>query len=152
MDGRARWNKKMSENISYRVYSNVKFNFKPGLFSWIFWFEVIFFGKSALLVFWPCGWENGPKVINTQNKCLFHHFGGMLEAKSGLFFQFRAPEVPFFCTWKRTLLPKVPNFGYQKTVLWVPETKNGDHFFTPTSPQNGGIDICSVRLSLLSGV
>ena len=60
---RARWNKKMSENVSYRVYSNVKFNFKPGLFSWIFWFEVIFLGNRALLVFWPCCWENGSKMV-----------------------------------------------------------------------------------------
>ena len=75
-----------------------------------------------------------PKVINAQNKCLFHHFGGMLAAKSGLRFQFRAPEVPFFGTWKRPLLPKVLNFMYQKMVLWVPKTKNGDHFWLPISP------------------
>ena len=36
-------------------------------------------------------------------------------------------------------------------VLRVPETKNGDHFFMSTSPQNGGKYICSVRLSFLSG-
>ena len=26
----------------------------------------------------------------------------------------------------------------------MPEYKNADHFFTPTSPQNGGINICLV--------
>ena len=56
-----------------------------------------------------------------------------------------------FGTRTQALLPKVHNLGYKKMVLWVPETKNGDHFFMSTSPQNGGKDICSLRLSLLSG-
>ena len=44
---------------------------------------------------------------------------------------------------------KVPTFRCPKMGLRVPESKNGDHFFTPTSPQNGGIDICFMRLPLL---
>ena len=31
------------------------------------------------------------------------------------------------------------------------QNKNRDHFFKPTSPKNGGIDICVVRLPLLGG-
>ena len=38
-----------------------KFNFKAGLFSSIFLFERIFGCKTALLVFWPLRWENGPE-------------------------------------------------------------------------------------------
>ena len=33
--------------------------------------------------------------------------------------------------------------------LQAPESKNGDHFFTPTSPQNGDENICFMRLPLL---
>ena len=78
-------------------------------------------------------------------------FWGDVGVKKWSPFLVAGAEVPFFGTQKRALLPKVPNFGYQKTLLWVPESKNGDHFLTPTSPQNGGIDVCSVRLSFLRG-
>ena len=61
----------------------------------------------------------------------------------------RALKVPFFCTQKWALLPKVPIFRCPKMGLRAPVSKNGDHFFTPTSPQNGGIDICFMRLPLL---
>ena len=44
---------------------------------------------------------------------------------------------------------KVPTFRCPKMGLRAPESKNGDHFFTPTSPQNGEIDICFMRLPLL---
>ena len=92
-----------------------------------------------------------PKVENAWNKCLFHHFGGMLALKSGLHFFVSASEVPLFGTWKRALLAKVPIFKCQKMGLLAPESKNGDHFFTQTSPKNGGLHICFVRLSLLGG-
>ena len=46
---------------------------------------------------------------------------------------------------------KVPDFGYQKMGLGVPEIKNGDQFFMATSPQNGGIDVCVASLPLLGG-
>ena len=36
-------------------------------------------------------------------------------------------------------VPKNGNLGAKKE-------KNGDHFFMPTSPQNGGIDISFMRL------
>ena len=37
----------------------------------------------------------------------------------------------------------------QKIGLWAAKSKNRDHFLTPTSPQNDGIRVCFVRLSLL---
>ena len=49
----------------------------------------------------------------------------------------------------RAILPKIAQFGYQKMVLWLAETENGDHFFMPTSPQNGGLDICFMRFPIL---
>ena len=54
--------------------------------------------------------------------------------------------------------PKLGTFGKSarfqvlKMGLWMPKNENGDHFFTPTSPQNGGIDICVVLLSLLGAL
>ena len=47
------------------------------------------------------------KVINAQNKCLFHHFGGMLAWKSGLRFWFGALEVPFLGAWTWAILAKI---------------------------------------------
>ena len=46
-------------------------------------------------------------------------------------------------------MPKVPIFRCPKIGLRVPEAKNGDHLFTPTSPQNGGLDIGFMCLPLL---
>ena len=74
----------------------------------------------------------------------------MLALKSGLGFFVSAPEVPFFGTWKRALLPKVPGFKWQKMALPAPRQKNGDHFLTPTSPQNGAEHNCFMRLALTS--
>ena len=48
-------------------------------------------------------------------------------------------------------MPKVPIFRCQKMGLRAPESKNGDHFFTPTYPQNGGIDFGFKHLPLLKG-
>ena len=56
-------------------------------------------------------------------------------------FHFWAPENEHFR--QKCLL-----LGTKKMGLWAPKSKNGDHFFTPTSPQNGEIDICFVRLPL----
>ena len=58
---------------------------------------------------------------------------------------FWAPEHGHF--WPKSL--KVAMFRRPKMRLRAPQTKNGYHFFTPTSPQNGGIDICFMRLPLL---
>ena len=60
-------------------------------------------------------------------------------------------EVPFFGTWKRALLVKVPIFKCQKMALRLPKQKNRDHFLMPTSPQNGRFHVCFMRLSLLGG-
>ena len=76
-------------------------------------------------------------------------FWGMLAWKSGLRFWIRALEVPFLGTWKWALLAKVPIFRCPKIGLRVPESKNWDHFFTPTSPQNGGVGVCFIHLPLL---
>ena len=59
----------------------------------------------------PCSWENKVKickilnllishrkVVNTWNKCLIHHFGGVLAWKSGLNFWIWALKVPFSAT------------------------------------------------------
>ena len=46
---------------------------------------------------------------------------------------------------------KVPVFKCQKMALRVPKQKNGDHFFMPTSPENGVEHDCFVRLALLGG-
>ena len=75
----------------------------------------------------------------------------MLALKSGLRFFVSAPEVPFFVTWKRALLAKVPVFRCQKMALRVPRQKNRDHFLMPTSPQNDVQHVCFMHLSLLSG-
>ena len=48
---RARWISKLLEIKTGHLHSYVKLNFKTSLFSCIFWFEAIFLGKSALLVF-----------------------------------------------------------------------------------------------------
>ena len=70
-----------------------------------------------------------------KNKSVLHHIGGMLALKSGLRFFVSAPEVPFSGTWNGALLPKVPVFQRQKIALRAPESKNGDHFLTPTPPK-----------------
>ena len=47
---------------------------------------------------------------------------------------------------------KIGTFGIfrcPKMGLRAAESKNGDHFFTPTSPQNGGFDTCFMCLPLL---
>ena len=75
----------------------------------------------------------------------------MLALKSGLRFFVSAPEVPFFVTWKRALLAKVPVFRCQKMALRVPRQKNRDHFLMPTSPQNDVQHVCFMHLSLLGG-
>ena len=61
----------------------------------------------------------------------------------------RPLEVPFL------VLPNLPNLGAfgnmggtfgifrcPKMGLRAPKSKNGDHFFTRTPPQNGGLGIC----------
>ena len=132
-------------------YSYVKLNSKEGLFSCIFSFRPSSFPwknspKQSKFQNWL---KTHPNVINAQNKCLFHHFGGMLAWKSGLGFSIRALENPFLGTWKWALLPKVPIFRCPKMGFGVPESKNWDHFFTPTSPQNGGVGVCFIHLPLL---
>ena len=58
---------------------------------------------------------------------------------------FWAPEYGHF--WPK--LQKVPIFRGPKMGLWVSVSKNWGHFFMPTFPQNGGMDICFMRLPLL---
>ena len=55
----------------------------------------------------------------------------------------------FLGTWKWALLAKVPIFRCPKMGFRVPESKNRDHFFTPTSPQNSGVGVCFIHLPLL---
>ena len=40
--------------------------------------------------------KNSPDVMFKWNKCLIHHFRGLLAGKSGLFCCLRASKVPFF--------------------------------------------------------
>ena len=47
---------------------------------------------------------------------------------------------------KSNEMPKVPIFRCPKMGLRAPESKNGDHFFTRTPPQNGGLGICFMCL------
>ena len=57
----------------------------------------------------------------------------------------RGQQVPLLAPPTPLLLfPKVPLFKCPKMGLWAPESKNVDHFFTPTSPQNDGTQICFV--------
>ena len=48
-------------------------------------------------------------------------------------------------------MAKVPVFRCQKMALRAPKQKNGDHFLTPTTPQNGVEHVCFMRLALLGG-
>ena len=48
-------------------------------------------------------------------------------------------------------MPKVPVFRCQKMALPSPKQKNGYHFLTPTTPQNGVEHVCFMRLALLGG-
>ena len=75
----------------------------------------------------------------------------MLALKSGLVFFVFAPEVPFFGTGKRAILAKVPVLKCQKMALRAPKQKNGDHFLTPTTPQNGVEHVSFMRLALMGG-
>ena len=87
-----------------------------------------------------------PKVVNVWNKCLIHHFGEVLAWKKWSPFLDSGARSPIFGHLK---VGTFPIFRCPKMGLWAAESKNGDHFFTPTSPQNGGIDICFMRLPLL---
>ena len=104
--------------------------------------------KHAIFQNWL---KTHPKVLNARNKRVLHHFGGVLTLKSGLGFFVSAPEVPFFGTWKRAILAKVPVFKCQKMALRAPKQKKRDHFSMPTSPQNGVEHVYFVRLALLGG-
>ena len=67
MDNRARWD--MPQNLKNKkiypplLYLDRKFNSKTNLFSSTFWFEHFFGCHFAILVFWPCCWENGSKTV-----------------------------------------------------------------------------------------
>ena len=104
---------------------------------------MIFKPPSAPLLFWS--FLEG----KTAPKSQIFKIG--LKPKSGLGFFVSEPEVPFFGTWKRALLAKVPVFKRQKIALRVPKQKNKDHFSMPTSPQNGVEHVCFMRLALLGG-
>ena len=56
-----------------------------------------------------------------------------------------------FWQLKTGTFAKSVQFGVQKNGTLGARNKNGDLFFMSTFPQNGGKDICSLRLSLLSG-
>ena len=43
-------------------------------------------------------------------------------------------------------------FGNNKIAFWVLKQKFGDHCFTPTSPQNGGVGICFFGFITFGGV
>ena len=78
-------------------------------------------------------------------------FWGMLALTSGLRFFVSLLKMPLFGTLKLALLAKVPVLKCQKMALWVPKQKNGDHFFMPTTPQNGDKYVCFMRLAHLGG-
>ena len=98
--------------INIRVHQNSKkFSKSHGLLIY-FCKKMIYFAFSWLGHHFekngPCSWENKVKickiqnllishrkVVNTWNKCLIHHFGGMVAWKSGLNFWIWALEVPF---------------------------------------------------------
>ena len=42
---------------------------------------------------------------------------------------------------------KMAIFGCKKMGLWMPKSKNGDHFLSPTIPKNGGTDSCFTWIS-----
>ena len=73
------------------------------------------------------------KVINAQNKLVIHYTGGMLALNSGLCFCVTASEVPFFCSWKWALLPKLPVLQWPKITVQTPNQKSRNHFLLPTS-------------------
>ena len=89
-----------------------------------------------------CNPELVPKKVDTYKTKIFVTYKMSIKVVSVL--SFREPDTP--------KMPKMSNFGFTKMGLQVPETKDGNHFFTPTSPENGGKDICVVRLPLLGGV
>ena len=72
-------------------------------------------------------------------------WGGVRVKKWSPFFDSGA-RSPIFGHLK---MPKVPILRCPKMGLRAPKSKNGDHFFTPTFPQNGGIGFCFMRLPLL---
>ena len=89
-----------------------------------------------------CNPELVPKIFDTYKTKIFVTYKMSIKVVSVL--SFREPDTP--------KMPKMSNFGFTKMGLQVPETKDGNHFFTPTSPENGGKDICVLRLPLLGGV
>ena len=61
-------------------------------------------------------------------------------------FLVRVSKVPFFGTnfWQKVLI-----FICPKMVIWMPESKNEDHYIMPTFAQNYGKEIRFVHLALL---
>ena len=58
---------------------------------------------------------------------------------------FQISILPWYMLYIYERRPKRGNFGIfrcPKMGLWVPESKIWDPFFTPTSPQHGGIGVC----------
>ena len=56
------------------------------------------------------------KVIIAQNKCLFHHYWGMLDLKVVSEFV-RAPKVPLLGTWNGHFWQKCPLLGTKKSYF-----------------------------------
>ena len=70
-------------------------------------------------------------------------FWGGVRVKKWSSFFYSGTRNPIFGHLK---MPKVPIFRCPKMGLRAPESKNGDHFFTRTPPQNGGLGICFMCL------
>ena len=94
---------------------------------------------------------NPPKSAKRIKQTCSPPFWGDVDIKKWSRFFCLGTQMPFFGTWKRLLLPKVPIFKWQKMALPAPRQKNRDHFLTPTSPKNNVEHVCFRRLALLGG-
>ena len=111
----------------------------------------------TVLCIWPCKLGNQwSKQLSQLPQPLLTHSWWWWWGFQWHWIQSR-PKLNFITLTKKTdiveysfiPLAKVPIFGCPKMGLQVPESKNWDHFFTPTSPQNGGVGVCFIHLPLL---
>ena len=66
LHSRVRWISKLLKIKTGHLFSYVKLNFKASLFSCIFWFEAIFLGTRAVLVFRQYSSKNVAKTIENE--------------------------------------------------------------------------------------
>ena len=67
-------------------------------------------------------------------------------------FSFGHPKNHFWALENGHFWPKCSLLGTKKWDFEHPNLKTETTFISPTSPKNGGIDICFERLSLLSKI